>query len=87
MNKFEERLEDYKTFIDKKETFVDKMQSMDFPMRSMIALDLQAITKASLWSILNSWSRGRTEPLQMQKDAIAEYFGCTSEKLFPKKVG
>lgn len=81
---FEDRVKEYCMKSGNGKTYVEKMNSMDETLRKYVALDLQEITKASIWTILYSWGKGRSEPLAMQKEAIAQYFGSTSEELFPK---
>lgn len=82
---FDDRLKDFSRTINEKKTFVEKMQEMDTKMRNWVALDLREITKASICSILYNWGTGRSEPLQMQKEAIAEYFNTSCDVLFPKR--
>lgn len=83
---FDDRVKEYYLNSGEGVTFIEKLGSMDETLRRYVALDLHEITKASIWSILYSWGKGRSEPLTMQKEAIAEYFGRPSEELFPKRM-
>ena len=83
---FEDRVIEYCMKSCEGKTYIEKLNSMDETLRKWVALDLHDITKASIWSILYSWGKGRSEPLAMQKEAIAEYFGTPSDELFPKDM-
>lgn len=84
MYTYKERLKEIYKKKNSKASFVDKMSEMDDDLRKWVAADLHDITKASLWTILYNWAGGRTKPLQLQQEAIANYFETTTEILFPK---
>lgn len=82
---YKERLKEIYKKKNNKGSFVEKMSTMDEELRKWVAADLHDITKASLWTILYNWGNGRSQPLKLQQEAIAQYFESTCEELFPSK--
>lgn len=83
MVKFEDRKNELCNSIKSYCSFVELLESMDKTLKSWVIQDLQDITLTAKWTIEYSWGSGRTEPDELKKNLLSEYFNIPVKILFP----
>ena len=84
MIKFEDRRKEFCNSIRCKGSFQEIIDSMDKKLKSWVIQDIHELTLTAKWTIEYNWASGRSEPDDLKKNLLSDYFCIPVDILFPK---